>query len=119
MSAAPPLNDFLPSNDLPRIFVAVQDEHFIIVDKPAGLPSAPLKAHSAGLESGTAPAVLPVKTSEPVQPDAFSQAALLFPEITSVCGKKSIEGGLLHRLDKSTGSYRKPFPPFRYGISRR
>ena len=102
MSAAPPLNDFLSSNDLPRIFVAVQDEHFIIVDKPAGLPSAPLKAHSAGSESVTAPAVLPVKTSEPAQQDAFSQAALLFPEITSVCGKKSIEGGLLHRLDTAT-----------------
>ena len=102
MSTSPPLNDFLSSNDFPHILVVAQDEHFIIVDKPAGLPSAPLKAHSGGSESGTAPAVLPVKTSELAQPDAFSQAALLFPEIMDVCGKKSIEGGLLHRLDTAT-----------------
>ena len=55
---------------------------FVIIDKPAGLPSAPLNEND--------------------KENAFSQAAELFPELLQVHGKKEIEHGLLHRLDTAT-----------------
>ena len=55
---------------------------FAILDKPAGLPSAPL-------------------TNEDTE-NAFSQAVKLFPELLNVHGRKEIEHGLLHRLDTAT-----------------
>ena len=55
---------------------------FLIIDKPAGLPSAPLNEND--------------------KENAFSQAAALFPQILQVKGKKPVEGGLLHRLDTAT-----------------
>ena len=55
---------------------------FVIIDKPAGLPSAPL--HEEDKEN------------------AFSQAAELFPQLLEVSGRKSVEHGLLHRLDTAT-----------------
>ena len=55
---------------------------FVIIDKPSGLPSAPL--------------------NEQDTQNAFSQAAALFPQLLEVQGKKPIEHGLLHRLDTAT-----------------
>ena len=55
---------------------------FVIIDKPAGLPSAPLNENDTN--------------------NAFYQAAKLFPDMLEVQGKKSVEHGLLHRLDTAT-----------------
>ena len=55
---------------------------YLIIDKPAGLPSAPL--------------------NEDDKENAFSQTAALYPQILNVQGKKSVEHGLLHRLDTAT-----------------
>ena len=55
---------------------------FLIIDKPAGLPSAPLNENDTN--------------------NAFYQAAKLFPQLLEVQGKKTIEHGLLHRLDTAT-----------------
>ena len=55
---------------------------YLIIDKPAGLPSAPL--------------------NEDDKENAFSQAAALYPQILNVQGKKLVEHGLLHRLDTAT-----------------
>lgn len=57
-------------------------EPFVILSKPAGLASAPLKSLD--------------------EDSAFSQCARLFPAAKSVCGKKAVEGGLLHRIDTAT-----------------
>lgn len=56
-------------------------EPFVVLDKPAGLPTAPLREDDNC---------------------ALSQAIALFPELAAVCGKKPIERGLLHRLDTAT-----------------
>ena len=58
------------------------DKPFLVIYKPKGLPSAPLSAEDTQ--------------------NALSQAAAMFPEIKTVCGKKPIEYGLLHRLDTAT-----------------
>ena len=58
------------------------DKPFLVIYKPKGLPSAPLNAEDTQ--------------------NALSQAAAMFPNIKSVCGKKPIEYGLLHRLDTAT-----------------
>ena len=55
---------------------------FVIIDKPAGLPSAPLNENDKN--------------------NAFYQAAKLFPKLLEVQGKKTVEHGLLHRLDTAT-----------------
>jgi 23S rRNA pseudouridine1911/1915/1917 synthase len=57
-------------------------EPFVVLSKPAGLASAPLKSLD--------------------EDSAFSQCARLFPAAKSVCGKKAVEGGLLHRIDTAT-----------------
>lgn len=54
---------------------------FIIIDKPRGLPSAPIHE---GDDS------------------ALTQCLELFPEIKNVKGKKEIEYGLCHRIDTDT-----------------
>lgn len=59
-----------------------KDEPFLIINKPANLPSAPLNS----LEEDT----------------ALSQAVKLYPEILNIKGKKEIEYGLLHRIDTVT-----------------
>ncbi len=56
-------------------------EPFVIIDKPSGLASAPL---SEGEDS------------------AFTQTAMLFPILYDVEGKKTVEHGLLHRIDTAT-----------------
>ena len=58
-----------------------ESEPFLVLYKPAGLPSAPLKE---GDES------------------ALTQAIALFPELKEVKGKKEVEYGLLHRIDTAT-----------------
>lgn len=55
---------------------------YAVINKPAGLPSAPL--------------------SESDNNNAFSHAAELFPVLLEVKGRKEIEHGLLHRLDTET-----------------
>ncbi len=59
-----------------------QDKDFLIIDKPSGLPSAPL--------------------SEDDTENAFSIIAKNFPNVKNVIGKKAIEGGLVHRIDTDT-----------------
>ncbi len=59
-----------------------QEKPFLVIYKPKGLPSAPLTAEDTE--------------------NALAQAAAIYPEIKSVCGKKPIEYGLLHRLDTAT-----------------
>lgn len=56
-------------------------EPFVVLHKPRGLPSAPLKD---GDES------------------AYTQAELLFPSLRNVSGKKNVEHGLVHRIDTET-----------------
>ncbi len=58
------------------------EKPFLVLDKPKGLPSAPLKEDDFD--------------------NTFSQVAELFPQLLSVRGKKEIEHGLLHRLDTAT-----------------
>ena len=58
------------------------DKPFLVIYKPKDLPSAPLHAEDSQ--------------------NALAQAVALYPEIKTVCGKKPIEYGLLHRLDTAT-----------------
>lgn len=59
-----------------------KEKPFLIIDKPRGLPSAPL--HDGDSDN------------------ALCRAAALFPEIRLVRGKKPVELGLIHRLDTAT-----------------
>ncbi len=63
-------------------FIDTKNNAFIVIDKASGLPSAPL--------------------SEDDKENALMYAAQDFPQILQVKGKKSIEYGLLHRLDTVT-----------------
>ncbi len=56
-------------------------EPFVILDKPSGLPSAPL---------------------HPGEESAYTQAAARYPGLDAVCGKKTVEHGLVHRIDTAT-----------------
>ena len=58
-----------------------EKDPFLVLDKPAGLPTAPLVAG---------------------EDCALTQALLLFPQLAAVQGRKPIEKGLLHRLDTAT-----------------
>lgn len=57
-------------------------EPFLILEKPSGVPSAPLFSGDTQ--------------------NALSEASSLFPQIKNVVGKKEIECGLLHRIDTQT-----------------
>lgn len=57
-------------------------EPFLVLEKPAAIPSAPL--------------------SQTDENSALFQAVKLFPQIKNVYGKKEIEYGLLHRIDTAT-----------------
>ena len=63
------------------ISVVAREDTFIVIDKPAGLPSAPLAEN---------------------EDTAFSQIVRLAPEVALVRGKKEGEGCLIHRLDTAT-----------------
>ena len=58
-----------------------ENEPFVVLSKPAGLPSAPLHEYDDC---------------------ALNRAVELFPQIKNVCGRKKIEYGLTHRLDTQT-----------------
>ena len=70
------------TNKITVIHAPDSQKPFVIIDKPAGLPSAPL--------------------NEQDKENAFCQAAELFPQLLEVQGKKPVEHGLLHRLDTAT-----------------
>jgi 23S rRNA pseudouridine1911/1915/1917 synthase len=59
-----------------------EDRSFLVVDKPAGVHTAPLRPG----ESGT----------------LLEAVIAAFPEVAQVPGMKSVEPGLLHRLDRET-----------------
>ena len=66
------------SMDIRVVHPPSQEDPFLVVEKPSFLPSAPL---FEGQES------------------ALTQAVRLFPQLDCVRGKKTVERGLLHRLD--------------------
>ena len=78
--AMPPPDQPAPQPDLP-IRIVHADAHVVVADKPAGMPSHPLKPG----EKGTAANALVGR----------------FPELASV-GPAPREGGLVHRLDTDT-----------------
>ena len=59
-----------------------KDEPYVILAKPSGIPSAPINPDE--------------------KDNALSMAINYFPEIKNVSGKKSVEYGLLHRIDTDT-----------------
>ncbi|MCR5623555.1 MAG: hypothetical protein K6G18_17080 [Treponema sp.] len=63
------------------VHTPTEAEPFLIVDKPSGLPSAPLRE---GDDS------------------ALTRLLPRFPAIAGVRGRKPVEGGLVHRLDTQT-----------------
>ncbi len=65
--------------DYPIIYA---DQDFIVIDKPAGVPSAPLR---------------PDDTE-----NALQQAIERFPDMAGVTGRKPVEHGLVHRIDTAT-----------------
>ena len=66
----------------PEPSILFEDEALVVVDKPAGLHTAPLRAG----ETGT----------------LLDFVLARFPEISSLPGLKPVEPGLLHRLDRET-----------------
>lgn len=64
------------------IHTPTNEKPFLVINKPKGLPSAPLSADDTN--------------------NAVAQAIELFPEIKNVTCKKQIEYGLLHRIDTQT-----------------
>ena len=69
-------------DDIKIISAPTAENPFVVLYKPAGLPSAPLDESDSF--------------------NAFAKTAALFPELRAVCGKKDCEHGLLHRLDTAT-----------------
>lgn len=59
-----------------------QKEPYVILEKPSGLPTAPLNQQDEN--------------------NALFQAICLYPELKEVTGKKPVEYGLIHRLDTVT-----------------
>lgn len=70
------------ASGLPEFSVLFEDAHLLAVDKPAGVHSAPLRPGESGTLLG---AVL-----------------ARYPEVAGLPGIKSVEPGLLHRLDLET-----------------
>ncbi|MCQ2981130.1 MAG: pseudouridine synthase [Treponemataceae bacterium] len=67
--------------------VLYEDDSLLVAVKPAGVPTAPLKALS-GIGS---------------EPESLLEAvSRTCPAVLSVHGKKEVEGGLLHRIDTAT-----------------
>jgi len=71
-------------NEVNPTVIAYEDPSFLIVDKPSGLPTVPMK------------------NSNHDQPSLLYEVAKEYPEILSVNGRNSWEGGVLHRLDTPT-----------------
>lgn len=64
-----------------RISIIHIDDDFIVIDKPHGLPSAPLVENDCD--------------------NALFQIARQFPVVSDITGKKAIEGSLVHRIDNN------------------
>lgn len=67
--------------DIEFLHTPTEDEPFAVIIKPRGTASAPLYEGD---------------------PSAYTQAAVRFPELNRVKGKKECEHGLLHRIDTDT-----------------
>ena len=66
----------------PAFTIHLEDEQFLIVEKPVFMHTAPLQASD--------------------KDNLLAQVINIYPEIASLSGKKNIEPGLLHRLDYET-----------------
>lgn len=66
----------------PALVVLFEDSDLLVLDKPAGLHTAPLRR----AETGT----------------LLDEVIALFPEVAAVPGVKPVEPGLVHRLDRET-----------------
>jgi 23S rRNA pseudouridine1911/1915/1917 synthase len=64
--------------------IAYEDTHVLVVDKPAGL------------------ATVPLKDDPPEKPTLLGVVASAYPETLTPFGRNSWEGGVLHRLDTPT-----------------
>ncbi|GMO46999.1 MAG: pseudouridine synthase [Treponemataceae bacterium] len=71
------------------ITVIREDDDIIVVDKPAGMPSAPLKKHAYGQQRADSQS-------------ALEEICVLCPAVRSVSGRNEWEAGLVHRLDTDT-----------------
>jgi 23S rRNA pseudouridine1911/1915/1917 synthase len=65
-----------------NLLVLFEDEHLVVVDKPPGMHTAPLRQD----EGGT----------------LLDMVIGRWPEVASVAGIRAVEPGLLHRLDRDT-----------------
>ena len=65
-----------------RLVVLFEDSDLLVLDKPAGLHTAPLRP----AETGT----------------LLDEVIARFPEVAAVPGVKTVEPGLVHRLDRET-----------------
>lgn len=72
------------ATNMTNSYLLYECEDFLLLDKPHGMPTVPLKTQSL---EGT----------------LLEQAALLCPQVLKVQGKNPWEGGALHRLDTATG----------------
>jgi 23S rRNA pseudouridine1911/1915/1917 synthase len=81
--------EFSPDLDAGQVSVLYEDEDFIFLNKPSGMPSAPLRTSDTGNAVSAALSFLSVNDRE------------RFIEIGKLSGHP-IEGGLLHRLDTGT-----------------
>ncbi|MDY4609222.1 MAG: RNA pseudouridine synthase [Sphaerochaetaceae bacterium] len=64
--------------------IIAEEPSFLVVDKPAGLPTVPLKQDPPG------------------KPTLLGEVAKEYPEILSVQDQRPWEGGMIHRLDTAT-----------------
>ncbi len=69
------------STEIKVLHMPSEQEPFYIIDKPGGLPSAPLKEEDAS---------------------AMTQLISMCPELKLVNGRKTVEFGLVHRIDTAT-----------------
>ncbi len=72
------------SIDVPEPIIIAEEPSFLVIDKPAGLPTVPLKQ------------------DPPEKPTLLGEVARKYPEILSVQDQKAWEGGVVHRLDTAT-----------------
>ncbi len=69
---------------VPSLKLVYEDPSFLVVDKPAQLPTVPLKDDPSD------------------KPTLLGLVAASYPQVLSVQGKNAWEGGVLHRLDTPT-----------------
>ena len=88
-----------------RISIIHEDDDILVIDKPAGLPSAPLKRTIVNLpaKGGNAmPRCQDMGAPSQQATSTLEQAAELFPALRAVAGYAAWEFGLIHRLDTAT-----------------